>query len=464
MPDMKYIQTRMLRGRGGHTHLAAPLRPTSRVSGAWLTDSPKTWNKDQTAFLRQVAGLAKINHHGTIAFNHLQNGTLPKGLIEPTDAFLHSFQPHGSSPHLKEGLHNSAILSAHQNLQAMQDHYKFQHHATLLSTAKLFNEVLLGPTGSQASLCETLSFIEKTLTKNYSNKIAQTILQAVSDVASSKIPSTSINFPVPMPLSGSKVPPPMVLQGIGLRANNPLPPGTLSRGGQAAQSSSERGMAGSAELHCDPAHTQGVEYHTDKGSLPPTVGTTPSESTVLISGNLDANLVLVHPATGSLVTDADSIPPHNPLPAGPANTIFLRYNSQSMLTHSKFKYPANYNKLTGENTALCNYLDSNYHPALSPPLVNQHVSLASASNFYHKIGSHLFWSQPFGQTFNPNTANFICNGIRLVRGADDPLSNFYKTPITFDGIYFRTAEHAYQINRCSDVALQYIQKWCKHDG
>ena len=78
-------------GCGGNTHLAAPLHPASWVSGARSTDSPKLWNKNQTAFLRQVVGLAKINHHGTIASNHIQNGTLPKGLIEPTGAFLHTF-------------------------------------------------------------------------------------------------------------------------------------------------------------------------------------------------------------------------------------------------------------------------------------------------------------------------------------------------------------------------------------
>ncbi|MCG8622865.1 MAG: hypothetical protein MJE68_12830, partial [Proteobacteria bacterium] len=457
----------MPRGRGGHTHLAAPLRPTGRASGARLTDPPKSWNKNQTAFLRQVAGLAKINHHGTIASTHLKNGTLPKGLIEPTGAFMHSFRPQGSSPHLKEGLHTSAILAAHQNLQTMQDHYKFQHHATLLSTAKLFNEVLLGPTGSQSSLRETITFVEKSLTKDYSNKVAQTILQAVSDVASSQTPSTSITFPVLMPLSSSKVPPSMVLQGIGLRANNPLPPGTVAmRRGQAAQSSSGRGTVGSAELHCDPAHTQGAAYHTDEGSSPPAVGTRPSASTALITGDLDASSVSAHPATGSSVADSESMPPYNPLPAGPANTIFLMYNSQSMFTHSKFKYGASYNKLVGENTSLRNYLDSNNHPALLTPLVNEHVSLTDTSKFYQKIASHIFWSEPFGNTFNPKTNGFICNKVRLVRGADDPLSNFYETPIIFDGVYFRTAEHAYQINKllCSNVYLPYITKWCQHDG
>ena len=122
MPGLRYIKSRMPHSHSGNTHLAAPLRPTSQVSGAWSTDSPKSWNKDQTAFLRQVVGLAKINHHGTIASNHIQNGTLPKGLIEPTGVFLHTFQPHGSSPQLKEGLHISSILSAQQNLQTMQDH------------------------------------------------------------------------------------------------------------------------------------------------------------------------------------------------------------------------------------------------------------------------------------------------------------------------------------------------------
>ena len=349
----------------------------------------------------------------------------------------------------------------------MQDHYKFQHQATLLSTAKLFNEVLLGPIGSQASLRETLSFTEQTLTKQYSNKIAQMILQAVSDVASSKTPSTGVNFPVQMPLSGSKAPPSLVLQGIGLRANNPLPPCTLlPAGGQAAQSSSGHSMVGSLELHCDPAHTQGAAYHTDKGSLPPAVGTMPSAGTALISGDPHASFVLALPVTGSSVTDSDSMPPYNPLPACPTNTIFLRYNSQSMLTHCKYKYTATYNKTTGGNTTLRNYLDSNHSPTLLPPLVNQQVSLASASNFYHKIGSHLFWSEPFGQTFNPKDVNFICNGVRLVRGADDPLSNFYEARIIFDGIYFRTTEYAYQINKllCSNITLDYIQRWCQHDG
>ena len=172
------------------------------------------------------------------------------------------------------------------------------------------------------------------------------------------------------------------------------------------------------------------------------------------------------PVTGSSVTDPDSMPPYNPLPASPTNTIFLRYNSQSMLTHSKYKYTATYNKTTGENTALRNYLDSNHNPVLLPPLVNQHISLTSASNFYHEIGCHLFRSEPFGQTFNPKDVNFICNGVCLVRGADDPLSNFYEAPIIFDGIYFRTAEHAHQINKllCSNITLEYIQRWCQHDG
>ena len=192
----------------------------------------------------------------------------------------------------------------------------------------------------------------------------------------------------------------------------------------------------------------------------------PSAGTALISGDPHASFVSALPVTGSSVTDSDSMPPYNPLPAGLTNTIFLRYNSQSMLTHSKYKYTATYNKTTGENTTLRNYLDSNHSPTLLPPLVNQQVSLASASNFYHEIGSHLFWSEPFGQTFNPKDVNFICNGVCLVRGADDPLSNFYEAPIIFDGIYFRTAEHAYQINKllCSNITLDYIQRWCQHDG
>ena len=75
-----------------------------------------------------------------------------------------------------------------------------------------------GPTGSQASLREILSFVKQTLTKQYSNKIAQTILQAVSDEASSNTPSTGINFPVQMPLSGNKAPPSLVskVQAFGL--------------------------------------------------------------------------------------------------------------------------------------------------------------------------------------------------------------------------------------------------------
>ena len=91
MPDLRYIQSLIPWGHVGNTHLAAFLHPTSQVSRTRSTDFPKSWNKNQMALLRQVVGLAKINHHGTIASNHIQNGTLPKGLIEPTGALLHAF-------------------------------------------------------------------------------------------------------------------------------------------------------------------------------------------------------------------------------------------------------------------------------------------------------------------------------------------------------------------------------------
>ena len=176
----------------------------------------------------------------------------------------------------------------------------------------------MGPTGSQEKLRETLSLVETTLTKEFSDKSAQMILEAVDDVASSKTTSTGVNFPLPMPLDSGKLPLSMVLQGI---TNIPLAPGTdglVTQRGQEGQSGrmAVRATYGSEELHCTPAHTQVAAHHTELGTSRPAVNTTLHSATPQSrSGGGGAA------RSGSV--NAFLFRQTNPLPAGPANTILL---------------------------------------------------------------------------------------------------------------------------------------------
>ena len=162
---------------------------------------------------------------------------------------------------MKEGLHISSILSAQQIYKQCRT---IRNSNTMLHCFQQLRCLMTSFLGLQDHKLLSGKFClssNKHSPNNTPTKLLETILQAVSDVASSNTLSTSINFPVQMPLSGNKAPPSLFLQGTGLRANNPLPPDTLlPAGGQAAQSSSGHGAVGSLELHCNPAHTQGAVY------------------------------------------------------------------------------------------------------------------------------------------------------------------------------------------------------------
>ena len=103
-------RTRALRGFAGHTHLAYPAPGSGRYRGDRLNMLPKSWNFSMRSYYRNAVELGRVNHHAIINQNHIKQGTLPKGIADPTKTFAVQFRPVGSSPQLDEALHVSATL------------------------------------------------------------------------------------------------------------------------------------------------------------------------------------------------------------------------------------------------------------------------------------------------------------------------------------------------------------------
>ena len=79
------------------------------------------------------------------------------------------------------------------------------------------------------------------------------------------------------------------------------------------------------------------------------------------------------------------------------------------------------------------------------PLIPQHLSLGKTKEFFDNFAAtfETDWSKPALEPQTPTnpTQNRIC----LVRGPEDPGSNFFLSPVEFHGYWFRTHEHAYQM-------------------